>query len=378
MIFLNLQLGAALLVAEDYADPAVEAAFRRVQELSEQANALPPLLTALAGLHACHAARAQLTDAARIVPRMIELAERLPLPQTSLVAHTCAAWLRWNQGELARAREHAIQAITATPVEAMSFPSTFDLVGYAFGIAAFVEMALGNVVGARIRSEEGLAWSRQSTRPVDRATALALAGLLHAFMNEPSAAGKLAEEAVAVADEHGYRQWRAIGRFIAAWASADAERTAGSLGAVMQGLDEYTRMGLRSLLSSLLCLAARAHVRAGRKQAGMELLAQAGAHVRDSEERWYEAELHRLRGTIVQSREPRTAEVHFRQAIDVARAQGAKLWELRATVDLATLWRQERKQEAARHLLQPVLSSFADDVDAVDLRAARELYARLA
>jgi hypothetical protein len=378
MIFLNLQLGAALLVAEDYADPAVEAAFQRVQQLAEQANALPPLLTALAGLHACHAARAQLTDAARIVPRMIELAERLPLPQTSLVAHTCAAWLRWNQGEFARAREHAIQAITATPVEAMSFPSTFDLVGYAFGIAAFVEMALGNVVGARIRSEEGLAWSRQSTRPVDRATALALAGLLHAFMNEPSAAGKLAEEAVAVADEHGYRQWRAIGRFIAAWASADAERTAGSLGAVMQGLDEYTRMGLRALLSSLLCLAARAHVRAGRKQAGMELLAQAGAHVRDSEERWYEAELHRLRGTIVQSREPRTAEVHFRQAIDVARAQGAKLWELRATVDLATLWRQERKQEAARHLLQPVLSSFADDVDAVDLRAARELYARLA
>jgi hypothetical protein len=146
----------------------------------------------------------------------------------------------------------------------------------------------------------------------------------------------------------------------------------------MQRLDEYTRMGLRALLSSLLCLAAQAHIRAGRKQAGLELLAQAEAHVRDSEERWYEAELHRLRGTIVQSREPRTAEVHFRRAIDVARAQGAKLWELRATVDLATLWRQERKQEAARHLLQPVLSSFAEDVDAVDLQAARELYARLA
>jgi DNA-binding winged helix-turn-helix (wHTH) protein/tetratricopeptide (TPR) repeat protein len=378
MIFLNLRLGVSLLVAEDYADPAVEAAFQRAKQLAEQADALPPLLTALAGLHACHAARAQLTDAARIVPRMIELADRLPLPQASLVAHACAAWLRWNQGELARAREHAIQAISAKPAEPLSFPSTFDLVGYAFGTAAFVEMALGNLAAARVRSEEGLAWSRQSTRPVDRATALALAGLLRAFMNEPSAAGKLAGEAVAVADEHGYRQWRAIGRFITAWASADAGRSAGLLGDVMQRLDEYTRMGLRALLSSLLCLAAQAHIRAGRKQAGMELLAQAEAHVRDSEERWYEAELHRLRGTIVRSRDPRKAEVHFRQAIDVARAQAAKLWELRATVDLAALWRREGKQEAARHLLQPVLSSFADDVDAVDLQAARELYARLA
>ena len=377
-IFLNLQLGAALLVAEDYADPAVEAVFQRVQQLAEQANALPPLLTALAGLHGYHAARAQLTDADRIVPRMIELAERLPLPQASLVAHTCAAWLRWNQGELARAREHGLQAITAKPVEPMSFPSTFDLVGYAFGTAAFVEMALGNVDAARIRSEQGIAWSRQSTRPVDRATALALAGMLHAFMNEPAAAGRLAGEAVAVADEHGYRQWRAIGRVIVAWASADAGRTAGALEAVMQRLDEYTRMGLRAVLSSLLCLAAGAHVRAGRKQAAMELLVQAEAHMRDSGERWYEAELHRLRGTVVRSREPRTAEAHFRQAIEVARAQGARLWELRATVDLATMWLREGKQEAARHVLQPVLSSFARDVDAVDLQVARQLYARLA
>src|SRR5262249_11862302 len=147
---------------------------------------------------------------------------------TTLVAHTCAAWLCWNHGELARAREHAIQAIAAKPEEAMSFPSTFDLVGYTFGTAAFVELALGNLDAARVRSEEGLAWSRQSPRPVDRATGLALASMFHAFMNEPSAAGKLADEAAAVADEHGYRQWRAIGRFIAAWACADAERNVGS------------------------------------------------------------------------------------------------------------------------------------------------------
>jgi adenylate cyclase len=377
-IFLNLRLGASLLVAEDYADPAVEATFQRCRELAEQAEVLPPLLTALAGLHACHAARAQLADAARIVPRMVELAEQLPLPQAALVAHTCAAWLRWSQGELAGAREHVMQAIAAKPSEPISFPSTFDVVGYAFGTAAFVELALGNLSDARTRSEEGLAWSRQSTRPVDRATALALASMLHALMNEPAAAGVRAREAIAVAEEHGYRQWRASARFISAWASADEGLRGGSLGNMMQSLDDYTRMGLRALLSPFLCLAAHAHIRAGKKQAGMGLLTQAEAHVRDTGERWYEAELHRVRGTSVQAREPRQAEAKFQQAIAIARTQGAKLWELRATVDLATLWRHEKKREAARHLLAPILSSFAHDVDGVDLRAARALQARLA
>ena len=118
MIFLNLRLGASLLVAEDYADPEVEATFHRCQQLAEQAEALPPLLTALAGLHCYYAARAQLADAARIVPRMVELARRLPLPQTTLVAHTCAAWSHWSRGELAAACENASRAIAAKPERA--------------------------------------------------------------------------------------------------------------------------------------------------------------------------------------------------------------------------------------------------------------------
>src|SRR5262245_15715877 len=103
LIFLNLRLGASLLVAEDYADPAVEAAFARCRELAEQAGALPPLLSALAGLHVCYSARARLADTSRIVPLMVELAERLPIPQAALIAHASGAWGSWGRGELAAA-----------------------------------------------------------------------------------------------------------------------------------------------------------------------------------------------------------------------------------------------------------------------------------
>lgn len=378
MLSLNLRLGALQLVAEDYADPAVEETFQRCRQLAEQAEALPPLLSSLAGLHTCYAARAQLADAAHIIPLMVELAERLPFPETTLIVHASGAWCYWSRGELATAHAHAMRAVAAQPAAPMEFPSTFDVVAYAFGAAAFIEMGLGNLATARARVEQAVAWSRQTARPVDRATALALACMFYAVMNDPSAAAERAREAVAVAEEHGYRQWGAIGRIIAAWMVAVEEQSVGALADVIARIDEYTRMGILSQLSAFLCLAADAHLRAGKKQAGMQLLARAEAHMRDTGERWYEAELHRLRGECVQARDPKKAEASFQLAIGIARAQGAKLWELRASMRLATLWLQEKKRDAARQLLEPILFSFAEGPDTADLHAARALQARLA
>ncbi len=378
MLFLNLRLGASLLVAEDYADPAVQAVFQTCRQLAEEAQALPPLLTAIGGLHACYAARAQLAESEAIVARVVDLAEQLPIPQARLIACACAAWSQWSKGELARARESAIAAIAAHTAEPISFPATFDVVSYMFGISAFIEMALGNITAARARAEQADAWSRKTARPVDRATALALIGLLYAFMDDPVAAAVHAEEAATVAEEHGFRQWLAVGRITKAWAGAIEKRTVRSLGDLDVRIEEYTQMGLRAILSALLCLAAGAHLRAGKKQTALKILTRAEAHVRDTGERWYEPELYRLRGEIVQAEDPCKAEVSFQAAIDVARAQGAKLWELRATLGLATLWRREKKRAAARKLLEPIVSAFADDVDAPDLRAARALRASLA
>ncbi|HEY2386976.1 MAG TPA: AAA family ATPase [Candidatus Binatia bacterium] len=377
LIYLDLRLGASLLVGEDYADHAVKATFQRCAELAERAKALPPLLTALAGLHAYHAARAELGDALRIVPRLIELADMLPLPQATLVAHTCAAWSNWSRGRLAAAREHARRALVAKPETPMPFPSTFDLVGYAFGTGAFAEMTRGDLAAARALSAQGLAWSRETARPVDRATALALAAMLHAFMNEPALAAEQAAEAVAVAEEHGHRQWRATARVVAAWAAALAKPGTKALAAIVEQIDAYTTLGLRAQLSPMLCLAAEAHAAGERKREALELLARAETHVRESGEEWYVAELYRLQGEIAHVRDPRAAQAAFERALATARTQGARLWELRAAASLAALWGRQRKRAAAREALDPVLGAFPADLDAPDLVAARALRARL-
>src|SRR5262249_37289053 len=92
-----------------------------------------------------------------------------------------------------------------------------------------LQVLRGHIPTARARSEEGAAWSRQSARPVDRATALTLAAMLSAFMDDLSLAAEQARKAVAVAEQHGYRQWRALGRIIAAWAAAVAQPDTRSL-----------------------------------------------------------------------------------------------------------------------------------------------------
>ncbi len=97
-------------------------------------------------------------------------------------------------------------------------------------------------------------------------------------------------------------------------------------------------------------------------------------------DRWYEAELRRLNGELLLTgSDPRPAEAEacLRQALDVARSQEAKLWELRTTVTLARLWQSRGKRQEARDLLAPVHDWFTEGFDTADLRDARALLGEL-
>jgi predicted ATPase len=93
--------------------------------------------------------------------------------------------------------------------------------------------------------------------------------------------------------------------------------------------------------------------------------------VRDSE-----AEVHRVRGELLLARGPSgqsEAETSFRKAIDVARQQNAKSWELRAVTSLARVWQQQGRNEEARELLAPVYDWFTEGFDTRDLKEAKAL-----
>jgi len=118
---------------------------------------------------------------------------------------------------------------------------------------------------------------------------------------------------------------------------------------------------------------------------GLSVLAEALAAVEKGGERWYEAELYRLKGTLtlqskvqsLKSKVEEEAEECFRKAIEIARRQQAKSLELRAVMSLSRLWQQQGKKEEARQRLAEIYGWFTEGFDTVDLKEARTLLEEL-
>ena len=118
---------------------------------------------------------------------------------------------------------------------------------------------------------------------------------------------------------------------------------------------------------------------AGQPDEGLNRLAEAAERMEATQERWEEAEMHRLRGALlVSTHEHAAAEESYHRALAVARRQSAKFWELRAALDLARLWRDQGKRTEARDLLAPVYNWFTEGFDTPVLREAKALLDELA
>src|SRR5688572_17926550 len=110
------------------------------------------------------------------------------------------------------------------------------------------------------------------------------------------------------------------------------------------------------------------------KGLGLQVLDEAHALVEQHGERWWEAEIYRLRGVLLlrQPGTPQTeAETWLQRALDVARHQEAKSLELRAAMSLARLWQSQDKRQDAYDLLAPVYGWFTEGFDTADLKGGK-------
>jgi predicted ATPase len=132
------------------------------------------------------------------------------------------------------------------------------------------------------------------------------------------------------------------------------------------------------MLPSYLMMLADAYGMAGQPERGLDRLAEAAKLVETTQERWAEAEMHRLRGTLLLVvHDVAAAENSFQQALTIAQHQSAKLWELRAASSLAQLWRDQGKRTEARDLLAPVYGWFTEGFDTPILKDAKVLLDQL-
>jgi predicted ATPase len=202
------------------------------------------------------------------------------------------------------------------------------------------------------------------------------AARLHLLLHEERQAQEQVERAMTLSTTHGFAQFVASGTVIRGWTLAAQGHEAEGMAQLHEGLDTHRAMGVEMLQPYYLALLVEAYQLQGRVEQGLTVLAEALALVDKNDERWWEAELHRLKGELLlQQTAPDLpqAAACFHQALTIARRQQAKSLELRAATSLSRLWQRQGKRVEACQLLADIYGWFTEGFDTADLQEAKVL-----
>jgi len=184
------------------------------------------------------------------------------------------------------------------------------------------------------------------------------------------------EVAISMATEHGFALVLGVGPIMRGWALVTEGRAEEGIKQISEGLERYRATGAGFQLPHLLTPLIEAYKTIEQPDEGLTVLAEAQALVEKTGERYYEAELQRLKGELLlaqSAEDPAEAEARFHNALEIARRQQAKSLELRAAMSLARLWQRQGKEGDASQLLNDVFAWFTEGFDTADLREARVL-----
>jgi predicted ATPase len=379
-LLLQLALGPALAVTEGFTAPEVDRAYARARDLCTEVGENPQLFQALQALFTNHHVRAELDKAHGLAMELLHLARTTKDPVHLLLSHLSMGSTTFWLGEFSKAFEHLQEGMRCHDPRHHRSPEYLWVLQDA-GVSALAYLSwvlwdLGYPEQALTRSEEALGLAHELAHPFSQALALGATSRIYWLRGESTAAFTAAEALISLSDEHGFPFWVWMGAFLRASALVDQgqlQQGMAEMHAVLQGMRAAgVLMGRSWKLISL----AQAQRGAGQVPEGLDLLAEALEFMAKMGVRDSEAEVHRVRGELLLARGPSgqsEAETSFRKAIDVARQQNAKSWELRAVTSLARVWQQQGRNEEARELLAPVYDWFTEGFDTRDLKDAKAL-----
>ena len=191
-----------------------------------------------------------------------------------------------------------------------------------------------------------------------------------------SIAQALSDEQIGLAEEKGSIYWKLSGMLRRAGVLALTGKGSDALGIFIASMPVWRSIGSTIYWPVWLSLLARAYGELGQFDDAWTCLSQAIAAIETTKETWYEAEVHRIAGEValmLPDQDAPKAEASFERALAVARSQQAKSFELRASMSMARLWRDQGKRDEAQELLAPVYSWFTEGFDTRDLKEAKAL-----
>ena len=240
---------------------------------------------------------------------------------------------------------------------------------------------LGYPETALTDADHALEDARKIGQAATMMVALACTAWTRRLCRRYAAAGSLADELVALADEKGGAYWKALGTMMQGDLLALTGKASVAVQKIASGVTAQRSTGATVLIPSYLSFLARAYAGLGRFDDAWRYIDEATTAMETTKERMFEPEIRRIAGEIAllsPQRDAAKAEAYFERALAVARQQQAKSWELRAAMSLARLWRDQGKPQQARELLAPVYGWFTEGFDTRDLKEAKVLLEQLA
>jgi predicted ATPase len=376
-------LARVLAAARGAAAPELEPVLTRAMALAQQVGKPAQYFAVLFARWSFYNVRLEHQVAHTVAEQLLELAQRQHDPALLLGAHHALGVTCANMGVLTLARTHHEQGIALSDAQGHATLHTLPWLlsdhGVSFrAMVAWVLWELGYPDQAVQRGQEALCRAHALAHPFTLVEALRYRARLHALRREWQTAQMHAETQLALATEHGFARHVALGVFFRGWALAAQGQGAEGIAQMRQSLDASRAMGGVGGLE--VPALAEAYGQVGQVDEGLHLLVEEPARVGTTGGR-HRAERHRLRGELLLLQtvpERQAAAACFQQALDVARQQQAKSWELRAAMSLARLWQRQGKRAAAYELLAPIYGWFTEGFDTADLQEAKALLEELA
>jgi predicted ATPase len=377
---LHSALASVLMVTQGYGSDEVGRASDRAVELGRHVGDEGALAAVLWQAWLFNCTRANHAQATAIGRELEERMTDAVDPAARIIAHLPLGLNLFAIGRPLEARANLDQAVrTYNEVKggpvAYRYGMDIGAVAYAYrswclGLLGYSEQAL--------EDRSSLLDILEGTKhPFTLARGLNWYSMISAVQKDWRGTLQFADRAIEVAREHDLQLVEAIGLAMGGVTRAAVEPSATPAAEMRDGLGIYRRTGARYHVPYLLSLFAEASLVRKDWNDGMSAISEALSLIEETGERHVIPELYRIRGDLLLRSKKGDPEADYLKALELARHQGTRLFELRAAMSLAQLWADQHKRSEARELLVPIYEWFSEGFNTSDLTSANEQVERL-
>jgi len=370
---LLLALGPALMSTRSSAAPEIGQVYARARELASAGQRVVDLFPTVWGAWLVAFTSGDFATAARLVDELFGMANASGNSELALQAHHAAWPSLMVTGALAIARRHIEKGVALYRREAHGQQALqyggHDPAVCGYSSNAVITAIMGYPDQALEEMQKGLVLARGLDHAPTLAQALWFAAELYQIRREPRRVEDYVSEVLPMLATHGSAVGIANATMLRGWARVVQGETDHGIALMQEGLANWRKTGSKFQIRYRLARAAEAHLIAGKTDDGLRLIAEADG---DSADVWFAPELDRLKGDLLfKIGDADGAESCLRRALEAARAQGARLLELRAAMSLAKLLEARGRRGEAEGVLAPIYFQFDDGLELADLRNAK-------